>query len=46
MRAFVATVAYEYVDSSTLPEDKRLQNPFGFRVISYRNDSEQYPGGL
>lgn len=43
-KTYVATVSYEYVGSSTLPEEKRWLNPLGFRVTSYRRDSESNPG--
>lgn len=37
---WVATVAYEYRNPSTLRESSRLINPFGFQVLSYRVDPE------
>lgn len=44
IKTFVATLSYEYGAIDALPEDKRWLNPFGFRVTSYRNDSEQFEG--
>lgn len=41
---YVATVAYTYSNNTAMPEKERLQNPFGFVVTSYRNDTEQFPG--
>lgn len=38
--AWVATVAYAYKSPSLLQESKRLVNPFGFQVLSYRVDPE------
>jgi type IV secretory pathway component VirB8 len=42
--SLVATLGYEYGAIDTLPEDKRWLNPYGFRVIAYRRDSEQFQG--
>ncbi len=38
--AWVATVSYEYKNPSLMKESKRLVNPFGFQVMSYRVDPE------
>lgn len=37
---YVATIAYEYRNPSTLLEQDRMVNPFGFQVLSYRVDPE------
>ncbi|MEW9907064.1 MAG: VirB8/TrbF family protein (plasmid) [Candidatus Symbiodolus clandestinus] len=37
---WVATIAYEYLNPSSLNEKDRLINPFGFQVLSYRIDPE------
>jgi type IV secretory pathway component VirB8 len=37
---WVATVSYEYENPSLMKESKRLVNPFGFQVLSYRVDPE------
>lgn len=41
---WVATVSYEYKSPSVMPESYRFVNPFGFQVVSYRNDPE-FVGG-
>ncbi len=41
---WIATVAYEYLDPSTMAESQRLVNPFGFQVLSYRIDPELVEG--
>lgn len=41
---WVATVSYEYKNPSLMPESYRYVNPFGFQVVSYRNDPE-FVGG-
>lgn len=38
--SFVATMAFEYKANLKMPEDYRVQNPLGFRVIAYRTDPE------
>nr|CAC79173.1 TraJ protein [uncultured bacterium] len=42
---WVATVAYEYRNPSLISESQRLVNPFGFQVLSYRQDPEMVGGG-
>lgn len=42
---WVATVAYEYRNPSLISESQRLVNPFGFQVLSYRQDPEMIGGG-
>ena len=42
---FTATVGYEYRPQYRSTEEKRLVNPFGFRVTSYRVDQEIGEGG-
>lgn len=37
---YIATIAYEYRNPSTLLEKDRMINPFGFQVLSYRVDPE------
>jgi type IV secretion system protein VirB8 len=37
---WVATISYEYRNPSKMKESLRLQNPFGFQVLSYRVDPE------
>lgn len=37
---WIATIAYEYLNPSSLNESDRLINPFGFQVLSYRIDPE------
>lgn len=37
---WVATIGYEYQPTSKLLESSRLQNPFGFQVVSFRIDPE------
>ncbi len=37
---WVATVGYEYKETSSLFESSRLVNPFGFQALSYRVDPE------
>jgi len=39
-KSWVATIAYEYNPKAAMTEDKRLINPWGFQVISYRTDPE------
>ena len=39
-RRFTASVGYEYRPEFRATEDRRLVNPFGFRVTSYRTDEE------
>lgn len=41
---WIATIAYEYLNPSSLKESERLQNPFGFQVVSYRIDPEMVTG--
>lgn len=38
--AFIATLAFEYKKNLSMPEDQRIENPLGFRVIAYRVDPE------
>jgi type IV secretion system protein VirB8 len=40
---FVATMAYEYKPSLFGREKDLIENPLGFRVVSYRVDSELAP---
>lgn len=37
---WIATIAFEYQNTERMKESVRLVNPFGFRVNSYRVDSE------
>lgn len=43
--SWIATVAYEYNNPALMPESKRLINPYGFQVLSYRVDPEMVGGG-
>lgn len=38
--AWTATIAFEYFPDFKVPEERRLVNPFGFKVTSYRVDPE------
>jgi type IV secretion system protein VirB8 len=42
---FVATMAYEYKPTMFGKERDLIQNPLGYRVTSYRVDSELAPVG-
>ena len=44
--SWTATIGYEYCPDFELAEPKRLINPFGFKVTSYRVDPELEGGGL
>ncbi|WDJ74917.1 virB8 family protein (plasmid) [Xanthomonas campestris pv. campestris] len=43
-KAFVSTLAYEFVNNSMLTEEERNLNPLGFVVTAYRRDTDQYLG--
>lgn len=38
--SWTATIGYEYFPDFTVPEERRIVNPFGFKVTSYRVDPE------
>lgn len=38
--SWTATIAFEYHPDFAVPEERRLVNPFGFKVTSYRVDPE------
>jgi type IV secretion system protein VirB8 len=42
--AFIATMAFSYRDNLKMDENQRVENPLGFRVVSYRVDPEASGG--
>lgn len=40
--SWTATIGFEYFPDFKVPEERRLVNPFGFKVTSYRVDPEIY----
>lgn len=43
--SWIATVGFEYFPDFKVPEERRLVNPFGFKITSYRVDPEITQGG-
>lgn len=44
--SLTATLAFEYFPDFKVPEERRLINPFGFKVTSYRTDPEHEDEGV
>lgn len=37
---WTATISYQYFPNMKMTEDRRMDNPFGFKVLTYRKDQE------
>ncbi|MCP3050739.1 type IV secretion system protein [Xanthomonas euvesicatoria pv. allii] len=44
IKAYVSTLAFEFVNNSMLTEEERNLNPLGYVVTAYRRDTDQFLG--